>query len=263
MQRVAFALLVAAVLGLLPLAHADIMLQDFAVNINGTSYDYNNLSQPDPTTLPGMDATGFNSYTSGNDSGTGLGSLVYTFDPHAAGSYFVNFYFDYGVSAPFYNEYGTQNGTAGAGDPTSWEIFQLNPSVGGVQFWNGSTQIIPNTLDDTDHVPVGNTNFLNNCVVTPCNADVGMALGFSFSLAADQYAVITVDASTTNPGGFNLQQTHPVDDANPTATNLYLSGSYGIHSTVSTIPEPGFLPMLVLALVAFAGMRLRRRVFAR
>jgi hypothetical protein len=265
MPRFGFAMLMAASLTAIPLAHADIMLQDFAVNINGTSYDYNNLSQTDPTTLPGMNASGFDTYTSGADTGTGLGTLTYTFNPGVAGSYFVNLYFDYEVSTPFYNEYGQVNGTPGASDPTSWEIFQLNPSVGGIQFYNGSTQIIPNSLDNTNHVPLGNTNYLNNCTVTPCNADVGMALGFAFTLASNQYETLTIDAGTTNPGGFNLEQIHPVDPANATETDLFLSGSMalGTHTGPPPVPEPSFFPVLALAALGVLGIGLRRKAMAR
>src|SRR6202162_5334644 len=87
-----------------PRARADISLQDFGLNINGTAYDYNNLGQPDTTTLPGMNATAFSTATSGNGMDTGLGTLVFTFNPGVPGSYFVNFYFDAEASVPFFNE---------------------------------------------------------------------------------------------------------------------------------------------------------------
>jgi hypothetical protein len=271
MQRFAITLLAVGLTAALPQARADISLQDFGVNINGTTYDYNNLSQTDPTTLPGMNASGFSTGTSGDLADTGLGTLTYTFNPGAPGPYFVNFYFDHSAALPFYNEYGKQNGSAGATDPTSWEIAQVNPSVGGIQFcsWNGSAcapnaSILPNSLNDTNKVPVGNTNYENNCTVAPCNADVAMALGFAFTLGPSQEAVITVDASTTNPGGFYLEQTHPIDPANTSATNLFLSGSINIESTtVSGVPEPSTLPLLAVVAAAIVGIKLRRKIFAR
>jgi hypothetical protein len=253
-----------------------ISLQDLAVNVNGTTADYNNLLDPhgDPTLLPGMNASGFSSYTTGDTLGTGLGSLVYTFNPGAAGSYFVNFYLDDSAGTPFYNEFGAQAGAAPAG--MSWEIAQVNPTVGGITFYHGpaagdptdSTQSFPNTLDNTNHVPAGSTNFGNNCTVSQfvpaCNADVALALGFNFVLAAGQQAVITINSSTTNPGGFYLEQSHPVDPNNPgSQTNLFLNGSISIGQAGTggggTVPEPGYWPVLGIAFAAIAGIKLRRK----
>jgi hypothetical protein len=259
------AVIVAMTLG--PPARADIALQDFGVNINGTTYDYNNLGQPDTTTLPGMNATGFSTFTSGDGLGTGLGTLIYTFNPGSPGSYFVNFYFDEEASVPFFNEYGRVNGSAPAG--MSYEIAGVNPSVGGIQFWNGTTQILPNALDDTNHVPGTSTNYLNNCaggVAAGCNGDVAEALGFSFVLPAGDEAVITIDQSTSNPGGFNLQQVHPIDPNNASATDLFLSGSIDIQPSSGpppppAVPEPS-TSVLFGTVVAILGYAMRRR-FAR
>ena len=240
-------------------ARADIALQDFGVNINGTAYDYNNLGQTDPTTLSGMNATGFSTFTSGDDLGTGLGTMIYTFNPGVAGTYFVNFYFDEEASVPFFNEFGTVNGSAPAGE--SYEIAQVNPSVGGIQFYNGSTQVLPNVLDDTNHAPTGNTNYLDNCATAPCNADVATALGFDFTLTSGEEAVITVDQSTSNPGGFNLEQVHPVDPNNTSATDLFLNGNIVIEPTgVTPAPEPGSLSLLAMGMVMLLGYYMRRRL---
>ena len=248
-----------------PSARADIALQDFAVNINGTAYDYNNLGQTDPTTLAGMNASGFSSFTSGDLAGTGLGSLIYTFNPGAAGSYFVNFYFDESAGAPFYNEYGTVSGSAPAG--MSWEIAQVNPSVGGIQFWRGTKQVIPDTLDNTNHDPVGASNYgPTPCSGSPCNADVATALGFSFTLAAGEEAVIDVTQSTTNPGGFYLEQVHPVDGNNTAETDLFLSGGISIQPVGNPgVPEPQEWSSIGIGLmmVGFGLWRNTRRAASR
>jgi PEP-CTERM motif-containing protein len=266
MRRLELAVLtIAGLIAAVPQARADIALQDFGVNINGTAYDYNNLGQTDPTTLPGMNASGFSTFTSGDGLGTGLGTLQYTFNG-APGSYFVNFYFDESVSVPFYNEFGSVNGSTPAG--MSYEIAQVNPSVGGIQFcsWNGvscapNAQILPNSLDNTNHAPGGNTNFLGNCVTAPCNADVATALGFTFTLGAGEQAVIDVTQSTSNPGGFYLEQVHPIDSNNRSATDVFLSGDITIGPAGGppppSVPEPGSLILLgtAFSIVAYAGRR--------
>ena len=238
---------------------ASISLQDFAVNVNGTTADYNNLADPDPTMLTfGMNAAGFNTTT-------GLGSITYSFSG-APGSYFVNFYFDLSASAPFFNEYGAVNGAAPAG--TSFEIAEVNPSVGGIQFFNGTNESFANVLDDTNHVPVGNTNFLNNCTVKPCNGDVAMALGFNFTLTSGQSAVITLGTSATNPGGFNLEDIHPVDPANAAAAAIFLNGSISVGGSgppppPPSAPEPGSLPLLATIAAIAAAVAYRRKLGSR
>lgn len=248
-----------------PLAlHAGtISLQDFAVNVNGTSYDYNNLGDTDPTTLTGMNATGFSSYTTGDTLGTGLGSLIYTFNA-APGAYFVNFYFDLSAGVPFYNEFGTAVGAPPAG--TSWEIAQVNPSVGGIQFWSGASETFPNSLDNTNHVPGTGDNYLLNCA-SNCNADVAMALGYSFVLGAGEQAVITITLGTVVPQGFYLQQTHPVDanlPDNAVEQNLYLHGGLNIQPIPvgGEVPEPAYWPIMGMALAAVVGIQLRRKSLA-
>lgn len=249
-----YTLFIGAILSPVAAYAGTIGLQDFAVNVNGTKSDYNNLADADPTALTGMNAGGFN-------TSTGLGSLVFTFNP-GPGSYFVNFYFDHELTdVPFFNEFGTSVGAPAAG--TSWEIAQVNPSVGGIQFWSGSSEIFPNSLDNTNHAPVGNTNYLNNCSTSPCNADVALALGFNFVLAAGQQAVITINSSTSIPAGFYLEQSHPIDPANPTQTNLFLNGSVSIQAAggggSGAVPEPGYWPVLGIAFAAIAGIKLRRK----
>ena len=90
-----------------------------------------------------------------------------------------------------------------------------------------------------------------------------MSLGFSFTLTATQEAIITVNARTTNPGGFYLEQSHPVDANNSTAPlNLFLNGGVSIQdlSGGPSVPEPGYWPILGIALALIAGIKLRRKV---
>ena len=256
MRHILAGILGLAVVATVPQVRAtSIGLQDIAINVNGSTADYNNPSDPDPTALPGINFSAFN-------LSTGLGTIGYVMTG-APGTYYVNFYLDMEAGVPFFNEYGAINGSAPAG--TSYEIAQVNPSVGGIQFYNGSTESFVNTLDHTNHVPIGSTNYLNNCTVAPCNADVALALGFSFTLAASQEAVITFNTSTTNPGGFSIEDIHPVDPNNAVASAIYESGMVSVQPiNAGPSPEPNFLPLLsVLGAVAATVAFRRNRWIAR
>jgi hypothetical protein len=136
-------------------------------------------------------------------------------------------------------------------------------------FWDGTTESFGNTLSNTNQVPGTSTNFLNNCAAgASCNADVAIALGFAFSLPAGDEAILTVNTSTTNPGGFNLQQIHPIDPGNTSASSVYLSGSAVIQSAGSgppppppPVPEPR--SWILMGTVAIAAIVLRRKFAVR
>lgn len=224
-------------------------LQETLLNLNGTTY-HNTFA------VPGLNSAPFNSVT-------GLGTLTLTFNPGVAGSYFFDAFFDHQLHVPFFNENGAVSGAPGAG--ISWQIDEPGFGDGnrtGTIFTNASA----NTLDNTNHVPGALSNFFNNCgantggqpVNPACNNDVSMALGFNFILAADEFAIITVNASPTQPmGGFFLRQHDP-----DTPSDVYLTGAISIQPGTPPPPAPGPAAWLLMGtgMIAVAWRSLRRRV---
>lgn len=236
-------------------------LQDWEFNVNGT--DYFTAGGATFASVPGLDASGF-------DTTTSLGTFTLTFDPGTAGSYYIGAWFFDPASLPFYNEYGAVNGSPDAGQ--SWQIDI--PEYDAVSANHGSGTILDNlangALSDTNSVPGTTSNYLNDCgansggaVNTSCNDLVSMAQGFNFTLTASQEEVITLTLSSSNPGGFSLQEIHPVDGANPTETDLFYQGSAAVQGVGGgTVPEPGSWLLLATGL-AFLGTGVRRRLVKR
>jgi hypothetical protein len=189
---------------------------------------------------------GFN--TAGFNQTTGLGTLTFTFNPGAAGTYSFDSFFDLELSTPFYNEFGTASGSTATGQ--SWEIGDSFAS----SIYNDVTTGGP--LSNSNMLPGGTSNFLNDCTASNCNGDAAMAMGFQFGLTGTQEAVITLNFSTTNPGGTGLvlDQTHPVDPANSTQTDVYFTGSEVTQAATTPPPPPPTVPEPSTFLLVGAGL---------
>ncbi|HXJ96097.1 MAG TPA: hypothetical protein VMT20_24930 [Terriglobia bacterium] len=227
-------------------AFADISLQESNININGTQY-YDTFS------VPGLNTGGFNQTT-------GLGSLTLTFNP-GPGTYYVTSYFDLELGVPYFNEYGSVTGSPAAGQ--SW---QIDDPIYGTIFANAQG----NTLDNTNHIPGTVDNFLGGCssVYAPScansNDDVSWAMGFAFTLGANEEEVITLLLSQNAPSnGFYLGQVHPVDPNNAAAVNAYFSSNAVTQPIGTQTPEPGTWMLLITGLCLLVLPMLRSKLRSR
>jgi PEP-CTERM motif-containing protein len=248
-----------------PAARAgNIDLYDLGLSVvGGTSGDWQDLAANNPLTIAGVST---NMACCGDASGgttTGLGTFTYTF-MGAPSTYTVSLYFDYDASTPYYNEYGTINNGGSAQTGISYEIFNASSNTSNIQLFPATGIALGEVYglaNGMNNVPVGGSNDpFGSCTTAPCNGDVGMALTYTFTLAANQEAILTAIASTTNPGGFSLETTHPIDGNNAGATNVYLTGSDLVETLGMTggTPEPSTWVLLGSAL-AFFGLYGRRR----
>lgn len=246
-----------------PALFATSVLYDYMMNVNGVTY-----CSPS-TVVAGCSSTGGFSAVPGLVSSSfntsdGQGTLILSYKPGAAGTYTVSTWIWDSVSDPVYNEYGAVNGSAAAGQSYQIDIPDYESDS------NHTGTIIANTkanaLDNTNHIPGTSDDYLLECTTgSNCNDDTSMALGFKFTLTATQTEIITLTIGSSNPGGFSLEQIHPVDGNNRAASDLFFDGTAALCTTPScavkpppTIPEPASWSLAGLGLVA-AAFGLRRR----
>ncbi len=149
----------------------------------------------------------------------GLGTLTWQTDEVGSHSFFA--FFDHQIDADFntyFNEHGDVSGVPVTGQ--SWEIDEP-----GYDLYNPG-DIYDNALAGS----LDNTNSVSNI------NDVSMAMGWDFSLAEGQDAVIELILSNIAPdSGFYLIHNDPDSDA-----SIYLSSTL----TVGGVPEPGTMLLL-------------------
>jgi hypothetical protein len=196
-------------------------------------------------------------------------------NPGAAGSYSVDAWIWDAISLPFFNEYGVQSGSAAAGQ--SWQIdipdYESSSNHSGTIIANTDA----NALDNTNHIPGGNAtdNYSQACSGSNCNDFTSMAMGFNFNLTASQTETVSIcvssseataisDCGITASNPLVLEQIHPVDGNNTSASDLFLVGdavlgSVGPPPPPPTTPEPASWGLLAAG-AAVVGFVQRRRV---
>lgn len=210
-----------------PAAGAVIGLFDYGFNIDGV-VSVPTLGDPVPA---GVDISAF-------DTASGLGTI--TTSVIGAGDHLFIGYFDHEIDEAtntYFNEVGGVSGAPAAGQ--SWEIDEPDFVFGDI-FSNFSSSTL------------ATGSLLDNSIGAAVPEDVSMAMGWGFSLAAGQTAVITLSLTEIAPAsGFYLSQTDP-----DSAASVYLAGSLDTGATA--VPEPGEAIAYIM-LVGFLGWSAIRR----
>jgi hypothetical protein len=219
-------------------ANAAIILFDYGLNI-----DSGLLLAGDA--LPGsVDGSSF-------DFTTGLGELAVTVT--GAGDHSVTAFFDHDIDEAlntFFNEQATTGGVAASDQ--SWEIDEPGYVSGDIY----------------DNFLVGALDSAN--ALAGLQDDVSMALGFDFTLAAAQTAVVTFFLDTLNNSpGFFLRHFDPdsaADELTQGPNELFFWSTLEIFGDLpppppppTGVPEPSSIWLLAAGLLSLAGVRRRRR----
>lgn len=221
--------------GGLPAHAVDIYPWDWAFNVDGAVYEY--LAGDNLGDVPDLTYSAF-------DEWTGLGSLTWT--TQATGLHTFIAFFDHEmdeVTNTFWQEYGTVHNTNSLAAGQSWEIDEP-----GIFFGDIVDNVFARSLDNTNSVPSG------------LEDDVSMAMGWDFSLAANETATISLILDVVAPiSGFYLSQTDP-----ETGSSIYFSSTLGIELSdpgnpgPNPVPEPGTLLLTGLGLVGILGVGRRK-----
>lgn len=94
--------------------------------------------------------------------------------------------------------------------------------------------------------------------------DIAWIMGWDFTLAAGQWAVVTFNITSTPPSGFYLTQNDPETgtpgiDYSPDQT-YYLSSNLSIQGGGTSIPDAGILLLLSTALGGLGVLEIRKRL---
>jgi hypothetical protein len=212
-------------------ASAEAVLSDWCFNVNGDSTTHCNGTGGSP---------GGTFDTTLSPTANALGSAIVTLG--AGSNQYALAYMDYDLNyaaAGSFTDFGTVLGSVPVGftyeldDPNTSTIFTDFTGNALLNVNNVSTPLGPND-------PNG-----------PC-CDVAWALGVSgINVPTGQSATVTFVASSTDPGGFRLQETNQFS-----GESIYLSAAVNIGGG-PTIPEPGYTMLLGAGL---AGLLAYRRV---
>ena len=204
-------------------ANAVILLDDYGFNLDGSvTYPFGGDSIP-----AAIDNSAFNDIT-------GLGTIDVTITGN--GIHYFAAIFDHDIDEAvntFFNESGSVSGNPAAGQ--SWEIDEPEFLFGDIY-----TNFEASTLDNSNGVPAG------------AEDDVSMAMGWDFTLANGETALIMLMLGTIQPtSGFFLEHNDPDSDK-----SIYLSSTLGI--SLSPIPVPAAIWLFGSGLLGLIGFSRRK-----
>lgn len=272
MRRLRFAFGLLILLGLAPAGFADVW--DYMVSLNGTSYcaNFTGFAGNPPCTnklasgqtlnnVPGV-SSNIDETEGGSGApgpGTGLGTATITFNPGTTGTFFVDFWlFEQLLDSDADHEFATLLGSPASNQAgLSYQIDVPGYDDAGDPNPDAAGSIGPNTqagtLDNTNHVP-------GPCPGPDCDF-TSMALGFSFTLGANEEEILTFRVSSSAPAGAYIEQTNPTDgDNGGPPLNIFFTGTAVTEPTVaSPVPEPGSILLLAtMASILMWAFRSRR-----
>jgi hypothetical protein len=223
-------------------AHAQTTVTELLFNADGTSSDqYPTTSTAIASPVTVTSGFGPSSPAAANYL-SGLGTLQYTVT--GAGAHYFDAMIDDEADYKngVFNDSGAIINPASAPGYLSWEIGNPDTDTPGTIKANTKA----NSLADANDVLSGNT-------------DIAVALGFNFTLAANQTATIDITASDVAPqSGFYIEQENVYD------TDPFFYGDLTISSnTVPGLPDNGATwSFMLLALTGLAGvMKIEHKFF--
>ena len=186
-------------------------LFDWTFYADGTIYE--NLSGDEMPTTGALDDNGLGNLT-WSTSATGSHTFIAMFD----------FEIDEQINT-FFNESGAAFGALADGQ--SWEIDEPGYAFGDI-YWN----VTDGALDNSNNVPTG------------WEDDVSFAIGWDFTVADDETAIIGLVLDQVVPSmGFYLQHFDPDSDESVFFSS-YLSIEGGDPSSSAPVPEPATIILL-------------------
>ncbi|MCL7489061.1 MAG: hypothetical protein M8357_12915 [Desulfobulbaceae bacterium] len=229
------------------MAHAEIDLWDWGINIDGTTYclegpcDYDFFAAGSLNSLADLpssiDYSNFDLSDYGSPN-TGLGVLAISIT--GTGEHSVSVYLNYDIDSSingYVNETGSRMGLPVPG--LSWEIDEIgwglleSPGTAGIPYLGN---IFDNFIDSGLQTPprsqLDNRIFYNDFSgqgLEPPIEDAALAKSWDFDLCEGETAIITFTAGTVEPAsGFYLVQQDP-----DSGTNVYLTSNIVFDSTCS------------------------------